>query len=424
MLTDSSLRSLKPNGTRQAPIADKGGAPGLYIAPMPCVLAWYFRFTSPETGKRSVMSFGTYPDMSLTLARTEAEKLAAKVRRGTDPLLERERQREQIASLPTLATVVERWDAARAEGSFGKVPNERTRAQARRRLGMYILPLLGDRLLFTIQPADLSAALNRIVAQGMLETAHRVYAELARVFDFAEARNLLPEDKKNPCAPLRRAFPAAPKKPIPSVHGERNIAALIRAIDVYEGMYSTRALLRLQMLVFTRPSEIRKARWCEFDLDAAKWIVPAARMKVKRNGSHEVPLARQAVEILRELRTIVHPNNPWVFPGRGVHRPLCENTVNVALTAIGFGRDSGHCHRAHGFRHLASTYLNELAASRNGQGFTPEHIEKQLAHKTGSVRDVYNQAAYWEQRRFMMQLWADEIDRMRALPLRAEPSSE
>ncbi len=266
------------------------------------------------------------------------------------------------------------------------------------------------------QASDLRHLLDRIVGNGTAETAHRVCTVIGQVFDWAEARG---EIEKNPQRLIRRAYPTAPSRHHAAIVEPAGFGALLRAIDGYQGRGITRAALQLLALCFLRSRELRGATWDEVDFATSTWTIPASRMKIRGNGHHVVPLAAQAVAILRELHTVTGPREGQkstarhVFPGLRPGKVLSENTLNAALTTLGFGPD---VHRVHGFRSSASTILNELAAKEGGRRFNFEHVEAQLAHRSGNtVRDAYQRSTFLEQRRLMMQAWADECDRLRAL---------
>ena len=189
------------------------------------------------------------------------------------------------------------------------------------------------------------------------------------------------------------------------------MAELLRAIDGYQGSPVTGAALRLAPLLFQRPGELRAAEWSEFDLDAAEWRIPATRQKIKkadkenpRTPPHVVPLPSQAVAILRELELLTGAGR-LLFPGlRTPSRPMSENTVNGALRRLGYTTEQM---TGHGFRHMASTRLNEL-------GWNPDAIERQLSHRDrNAIRGTYNLAQYLDERRRMMQAWADYLDGLR-----------
>jgi integrase len=189
----------------------------------------------------------------------------------------------------------------------------------------------------------------------------------------------------------------------PAITDPARIGELLRAIDGYRGQPATECALKLAPLVFVRPGELRKAEWNEFDLDRAEWRIPAHRMKMREQ--HLVPLASQAVAILRELYPLTG-SGKYVFPS-AVHaeRPISENTINASLRRLGF---PGEEMTGHGFRAMASTCLNE-------QGWSPDVIELQLAHaERDEVRGAYNRAQRLADRRRMMQAWADYLDQLRA----------
>jgi len=204
---------------------------------------------------------------------------------------------------------------------------------------------------------------------------------------------------RNPCADLAGALTSVAKSHHASIKDPREVAGLLRAIEGYQGSFTTKCALRIAPLVFVRPGELRAAEWREIDLDGSVWRIQAHRMKMKHQ--HLVPLSRQALAILRELRALTGIGK-YVFPGaRSQSRPMSENTLNAALRRLGYGSDEM---TAHGFRSMASTLLNE-------QGWNRDAIERQLAHgERDSVRAAYNFAEYMEERRNMMQEWADYLD--------------
>ncbi|WP_425509250.1 tyrosine-type recombinase/integrase [Vogesella oryzae] len=193
------------------------------------------------------------------------------------------------------------------------------------------------------------------------------------------------------------------KTSFPTITDPAKIAELLRAIDGYQGTLETKCALKLAPLVFVRPGELRKAEWREIDLDAAQWVIPAERMKMREK--HVVPLSSQAVDVLRELKPLTG-HGQFVFPGaRSSKRPMSENTVNAALRRLGYDKDTM---TGHGFRHMASTLLNE-------QGWNRDAIERQLAHgERNKVRATYNYAEYMPERIRMMQAWADHLDSLKA----------
>jgi integrase len=250
--------------------------------------------------------------------------------------------------------------------------------------------------------------LRKLVARGTLNTAGRVRETVSAVFRFAIATG---RAKRDPAADLRGALPTPAKKNFASLTEPKDVAGLLRAIEGYQGSPVTLAALRLAPLVFQRPGELRAAEWAEFDLGAAEWRIPAARQKLKkaakenpRTPPHIVPLSKQAVAILRELYRLTGRGR-YLFPGvRTRQRPMSDNTVNAALRRLGYTTEQM---TGHGFRHMASTRLNEL-------GWNPDAIERQLSHRDpNEIRGTYNQAQYLGERKKMMQAWADYLDALR-----------
>jgi integrase len=286
-----------------------------------------------------------------------------------------------------------------------------TADKRKRRFEAFVFPHLGNRPISSIAAPDFLAVLKRVEARGKNETAHRLRSESEQIFRYAiatgRATRDITADLRGVLAPVVVTNHAAITEPV-------RIGQLLRAIDGYRGQPVTEAAFKLAPLVFVRPGELRKARWQEINLDASEWRIPAARMKMREQ--HIVPLARQTVEILRELVPLTGAEG-FVFPGlQDSNRPMSENTLIAALRRIGY---SGDDMTWHGFRSLASTALKE-------QGFPPDVIELQLAHKErNEVRAAYNRAQRLDERRKMMQAWADYLDKLKAgaevIPLRQSP---
>ena len=266
------------------------------------------------------------------------------------------------------------------------------------------LPALGNIPAAALTPADIRPVILGIEAEGHGEIARRVRAQIGRVMRYAvglgKADRDVAADLGDVLAPVQSEKYATLTKPV-------EIAELMRAIDGYTGDPSTVYALRILPLLFTRPGELRNAKWTEFDLDGAEplWRIPGERMKMRRKnpGEHLVPLSTQAAKLLKELRTITG-TGALLFPGLVPGKPISDATINHALRRMGYGPDRIV---GHGFRAMASTQLNE-------QGFPPDIIELQLAHKDSSVRAIYNRSTRLPERRAMMQAWADYLDGLKA----------
>jgi integrase len=242
-------------------------------------------------------------------------------------------------------------------------------------------------------------AIRRIERRGAAETARKALRHCGSVFRFAIADG---RGTYNPAGDLAGALKAPPKVRNHPALSASELHEFMSALDAYTGHMQTRLGLRLIMLTFVRTDELRRATWDEFDLDGGTWNVPAARMKTK--APHMVPLSRQAVEALRELHTL-NGRVLLLFPGRSnVHKPMSENTLLYAMYRMGYHGLA----TVHGFRATASTILNE-------RGWSPDVIERQLAHsERNKIRAAYNRAEYLDERRKMMQKWADYLDKLKA----------
>jgi integrase len=291
-----------------------------------------------------------------------------------------------------------------AEEVISKMERE-GRAQATLRKKRWLLdfafPAFGDRPIAEITARELLALLREIEGRGLYETAKRLRSTCGMVFRYAIATG---RAERDPSLDLRGALTSPPVSHRATVVDPTAIGALLRAIDGFDGQPTTHAALRLAPYVFVRPGELRQAEWAEFDLDAAVWSIPANKMKMRR--AHRVPLARQSLAILQELKKTTG-NGRWLFPSiRTVTRPISENTLNAALRRLGYGTEE-MC--THGFRGMASTRLNEMGR------WNPDAIERQLAHQeANAIRRAYtHNAEFWSERVLMMHAWADYLDELR-----------
>ncbi len=390
-LTEIKLKSLKPRDKIYR-VAD---AKGLCIE-VQTNGARYWRYRYRHAGKPKMVSLGVYPEVSLADARAELDKHRGALRSGEDPSAKRQRARliARNAAAESFEAVSREW-LAKQQSRF----SEATYTKAQALLETWLFPWLGGLPVGAIEPAELLAVLRRIEKTGRLETALRARQRCGQIFRYAIATQ---RAKRDPAADLRGALEPPTVKHRAAIIDPRQIGALLRAIDGYSGFQPTRAALQLAPLVFLRPSELRKAEWTEIYLDDAEWRIPAARMKMKL--PHIVPLPRQAIALLKDLRTLTGAGR-HVFPSaRGDERPLSENTLNYALQGLGYSSDTM---TPHGFRTIASTHLHEM-------GWPTDAIERQLAHaERNRVKGAYNRAEHLPLRREMMQAWADHLDQLR-----------
>ena len=364
---------------------------GMFLLVNPDGSRWW-RFRYKYQGREKTVSLGVYPEVSIKEAEDERDESRQLLRRGIDPSAKRQAERNAIGD--TFRAVAEEWLGIQKDLSAGTVDQVRTR------LTTYLYPKIGHHKVGSIEPTDLLAALKSIEAKGRHDTAHRCKSVAGRVFRYAIATG---RARRDPSADLKGALASVSATHHAALTAPRDVGKLMDAIEGYAGFSSVMAALRLAPLVFVRPGELRGAEWCEIDLEAAEWRIPAQRMKMA--AEHIVPLSRQAVAILREQHAI-SGRGRFVFPSiRTTDKPISENTINAALRGLGYTKDQM---TGHGFRTTASTLLHE-------QGFASDVIERQLAHTEGNkTKAAYNRAAHLPERRRMMQSWADHLDKLRA----------
>ena len=392
-LTDIAVRKAAPKAT---PYKLTDGA-GLYLLVRPDG-ARYWRMDYRWAGKRGTLAFGVYPTVSLAEARERRTAAKKQLASGIDPAAQRKLDKIVIATAAknTFRLVADEW--------VGKLERE-GRAEATLSKTKWLIdlvcPVIGERPVSEISAPELLNALRRVEARGRFETARRLRSTCGQVFRYAIATG---RAERDPSADLRGALTAPKVKHRAAITEPAAIGAILRAIEHYDGHPVVRAALRLAPLVFVRPGELRYAEWSEIDIDGREWRIPAAKMKMRQ--PHRVPLAIQAITILKELRNVTG-NGRYLFPSiRSVTRPISENTLNAALRRMGYSNDEV---TAHGFRATAAVRLNEM------NRFNPDAIERQLAHQEpNAVRRAYTHAAeYWVERCEMMQVWADQLESWR-----------
>jgi integrase len=401
--TDVAFRSAKP---RQKPFKLSDGG-GLYLLVQPNA-AKLWRLAYRFDGKQKLLALGPYPVTSLSDARAKRDEAKKLLAQGSDPSVERKAERgaARLSRRNTFAAVAEElFDKWKAEGDAV------TTLKKKKWLLGFANAELGNRPIAEIKAPELLDALRKIEKRGRYETAGRVRSTAGAVFRYAIATG---RAERDPSADLRGALITPTVTHRATIVEPGQIGALLRAIDGFEGQPATRIALQLAPLLFARPGELRTAEWAEFNIPEAVWRIPARKMKMRRE--HRVPLARQSLALLRELRD-VSGNSKFLFPSvRSWHRPMSENTLNAALRRLGYDQTEM---TTHGFRSMASTRLNETGK------WNRDAIERQLAHQEeDKVRGAYTHAAeYWAERVHMMTAWANYLDELRShgrvMPLRA-----
>lgn len=385
-LTDSAIKVAKPR-ERAYKLSD---GQGMYLEVMPTgSKLWRMKYRFE--GKESRISFGAYPVVTLQQARQRRAEAREQLAQGINPTAERRAaQVEKRQAGTTFAGLADEWFAYNAPRWA-----DSTKYKARLYLDNDILPEIGTRPAKDVTRPELVELVRKVEARDTLNAAGKIRQWLSQIFRHGLALGVI---DANPATDL--AIVAAPARATnhhPFVPFTE-LPELLAKIDTVNIHTITRHAIRLLVLTAVRPGELRQAPWSEIDMNTATWTIPKERMKARR--PHMVPLPTQAVEILRQLHEITGQYG-LLFPGQNnANRPMSENTINKALALMGYkGRQTGH-----GFRHLLSTELN-------GRGYNRDWIERQLAHgDNDEIRDTYNHATYLEQRRDMMQKWADSID--------------
>jgi len=391
-LSDVKIRNAK--ATNKPTKLFDGGGLFLLINPTGSKL-WRLKYRYER--KEKLLSLGGYPEISLFEARQRRDEARKRLANGVDPGALRKAQKQaKTEEAETFEVIAREWHS-----KFCNAWSEGHAATNMRRMELDLFPRIGAQPIKTIKAPELLAVIRRVESRGALESAHRIRTIASMVFRYAVATG---RAERDPAADLRGALPPIKVTHHPALTEPKDVAALLKAIDGYEGHYVTKCALRLAPLFFVRPGELRHAEWTEVDLENASWNIPAKKMKMKQ--AHIVPLCQQAVEILSGLKEYSGTSR-YVFPsGRSFLRPMSENTLNAALRYMGFDKDTM---TAHGFRAMARTILDEVLHIR------PDYIEHQLAH---AVRDpngrAYNRTAHLDERRKMMQQWADYLDDLKA----------
>lgn len=391
MLTVVQIKALKP-AERPFKVSDSDG---LYVLVQPSgALLWRFRYRS--SGIERKLSLGSFPEVSLAQARRKRDEAKAELEDGIDPVEEKRQSRlkAELAAQTTFGLVAEEY--------IQKMERE-GRSPATIKKARWFLELLAgiaNRPIALVTPHELLDVLKRVERRGHHETALRLRSFAGRVFryGFATLRT-----EKNPADILRGALTVPKVKHHAAIIEPKKVGELLRAIEDYQGRPETLHALRIAPHVFLRPGELRQAQWSEIDFADKVWRVPAERMKMKQ--PHAVPLSRQVLFILRDLRSLARTSE-YLFPAlHTTKRPLSDNTLNVALRRLGFEHDEM---TSHGFRAMASTLLNESGL------WHPDAIERALAHgQKDRVRAAYHRGAHWEERVRMAQWWSDYLDQLR-----------
>jgi len=390
-LSEMKVQKAKPQG-KPISLFDGGG---LYLLVTPSGgKLWRFKYRFE--GKEKKIAFGSYPEISLLDARQSRDEARRQLAKGIDPSAERRAQKQAtIQEIETFELIAREWHKR-----FFSTWSVRYAETLMSRLELYIFPWIGKRPIAEIKAPELLAVLRRIESRGILDTTQRVRIICCQVFRYAVVTG---RAERDPTTDLKGALPQPQKTHRAAITEPKKVGELLRSIDSYQGSFVVQCALKLAPLVFLRPGELRRGEWEEIDFENAEWNIPAGRMKMKE--PHLVPLSKQAIEILTELKKLTGTGR-YVFPGRTSERPMSDNAILAALRNMGYAKEemSGH-----GFRAMARTILDEVLQ------FRPDFIEHQLAH---AVRDpngrAYNRTSHLAERRRMMQQWASYLDGLKA----------
>ena len=388
-LTDTAIRAAKP-ATKPFKLADERS---LYLLITPAGgKLWRMDYRFED--KRKTLALGAYPDVNLKQARDRRDEARRQLADGIDPMSKRQeakatRRAENTNSFEAVAREWYKKQSIRWSKSHS--------TDVLRRLEVNLFKPIGGRPIAKIEAPELLRAIEVIENRGAHELAHRVLQVAGQVFRYGIVTSRCSRD---PSADLKGALTPVQKTHQPAVKPEE-MGELVQAINRYEqiGTLQTKLALQLLCLTFVRTTELIGAVWDEIDWSNALWTIPAARMKMKTD--HHVPLARQTIAIMEQVRAIAGESR-YLFPGVNPRKTMSNNTMLFALYRLGYkGKMTGH-----GFRAVASTILNE-------QGYRADVIERQLAHiERNAVRAAYNRAEYLPERRNMMQDWADFVEKL------------
>ncbi|RZU46828.1 integrase [Fluviicoccus keumensis] len=390
-LTDSFLRTLKP-AEKDEKHFDGGG---MFLLSKSNG-AKYWRLKYRFGGKEKLLALGTYPEVSLKEAREKREAARKLLANEIDPGENRKIQKaaRELRAENSFETIAREWFTKHS-------PNwaESHADKVLRRLERDVFPWLGGKPIAEITPPVLLDTLRRIEERGALETAHRVLQSCGQIFRYAVVTG---RAERDPSQDLKGALPPTRAEHMAAVTEPADVGNLLRMIDGYHGTLVTRCALRLAPLVFVRPGELRQAEWKDIDLEAAEWRYLVSKTKT----DHVVPLSRQAIAILEEIRPLTGRGR-YVFPSpRSDERPMSDNAILSSLRRMGIAKEEM---TGHGFRAMARTLLHERLK------FPAEVIEHQLAHKVpDALGAAYNRTKFLDDRRRMMQVWADYLDELRA----------
>ena len=390
-LTDTALRNAKPSDKPFKLYDEKG----LFLIVNPNGGMWW-RFKYRFDNKEKNLSLGTYPEVKLKAARERRDQARELVANGIDPSNSRKAEKKAKAgdTLNSFETVAREWVTTKLQSK-----SEGYQKNVLRRFELYLFPWIGKRPISEISAPELLEVVRRIERLNKIETAYRTLQATGQVFRYAVQTGRAIRDVTSD---LRGALTPTVTKHMPAFTEPQQVAELMRAIDGFTGTITVQIALRLAPLVFVRPSELRKAKWAEIDLGAGEWRY----LVTKTNTEHIVPLSHQAIELLRSIEPFSGAGEYVFQGGNNADKAMSEAAINAALRRMGY--DTKTQITGHGFRAMARTILHERL------NIDPHIIEHQLAHKVpDALGAAYNRTKFLEQRKEMMQQWADYLDELK-----------
>lgn len=393
-LTDTKIKNLKPTDKLRYYLDGNY----LYLTVSPkgtkSFVVKYTYYIDPETQKNKKLAIGRYPAVSLKEARDEARLAVEAYKKGKDYSQVLKQKKQNAKTDNSFKHWSNEW--LKTRGDIDKKSYSNTEG----RLKNHILPVFGKMRVIDIKPKDVIALIQSIERNGAIETGKRCKQIISQVFNYCIIHEVC---INNPTMGIDAALQKNKSKPMPTITDPKMIGQLLHDIDTYKerGRAITWYALRMMPYLMLRPNEVYESKWEYIDFEKRIWKIPAEQMKMRRD--HIVPLADQVVVFLKELFEVTG-NEIYIFPNSTKSKaPMSNNAVNMALKRLGYkGKIVPH-----GFRSMASTLLNE-------QGYNSDWIEKQLAHEEGnSIRRAYNHAEYLDDRRQMLQDWADYLDELR-----------
>ncbi|WP_287865006.1 integrase arm-type DNA-binding domain-containing protein [Achromobacter sp.] len=396
-LTDTAVRNAKP-AEKPRKLSDEKG---LYLLIQPAG-GRYWRMDYRVCGKRKTLALGVYPDVKLAGARERRDTARAQLADGIDPGAAKQtaKLRQRQLADDSLEAIAREWFARHLAD---KSANHRDKVV--RRLERDVFPYLGSRPVAELKAPDILAVARKVEGRGALDTAHRVIQNLGEVMRYAVATGRAEAD---PTPALRGALPPARHRHYAAPTDDpAAVGGILRMFDALTGQPQVMAAVRLLPLLVCRPGELRTMRWEHVDLDGAEW-----RYHVSKTGiDHIIPLSRQALSILRDLYPLTgHLPGGWVFVGgRTPLKPLSDAAINAAMRRLGIDTQSELT--GHGWRALLRTFGHERL------GMKPEVIETHIAHKApdmSGLGNAYARMRFLDERRQMMQRWADYLDQIKA----------